>query len=75
MPVTVMDANEYELETDINVVQTKIYLYIWGGQHTIHCTDNMLQNCVPKTYVIFLTSVTLIYSIKGMYIYYIQPVQ
>ena len=35
-----------------------------GGEHTIHCTDDVLQNRVPETYVILLTKVTPINSLK-----------
>ena len=24
----------------------------WGGEHTMQYTDNVLQNCMPETYVI-----------------------
>ena len=37
---------------------------IWGGEHTIECTDDVLWNCVLETHIIFLTSVTPINSIK-----------
>ena len=37
----------------------------WGGEHnTIQYTDDALQNCTLETYVILLTSVTSIDSIK-----------
>ena len=36
----------------------------WGGEHTIQCTDDVLQNCAPETCIILLTSVTPINSIK-----------
>ena len=36
----------------------------WGGEHTIQCTEDMLQNCTPECYVILLTGVTPINSIK-----------
>ena len=39
----------------------------WGGEHTIQCTDNVLQNCTPKTYLILLTKLTPINSIKKQY--------
>ena len=35
----------------------------WGGKHTIQYADDVLQNCVVKTYIILLTNVTLINSI------------
>ena len=31
----------------------------WGGEHTIQCTEDVLQNCRPETYIL-LTNVTLI---------------
>ena len=37
---------------------------IWGGEHTIQYTDDVLQNCTPETYIILLTNVTSVYSIK-----------
>ena len=36
----------------------------WGGDHTIQCTDGVLQNCTAETYIILLTQVTPINSIK-----------
>ena len=30
----------------------------WGGEHTIKYTDNILQNCIPETYIILLTNAT-----------------
>ena len=36
----------------------------WGGEYTIQRTDDVLQNCTPETYVILLTNVTSINSIK-----------
>ena len=35
-----------------------------GGEHTIQYTDDVLQNCTPKTYIILLASVTPMKSIK-----------
>ena len=35
----------------------------WGGEHTIQFIDDVLQNCTPETYIIFLTNVTPINSI------------
>ena len=29
-----------------------------GGKHTIQCTDDVLCNCTPGTYIILLTNVT-----------------
>ena len=34
-----------------------------GGEHTIQCTDDVLYNRTPETYVIVLTSVTPVNSI------------
>ena len=36
----------------------------WGGEHTVQHTDDVLQKCIPETYVILLTLVTPIHSIK-----------
>ena len=36
----------------------------WGGEHTIHYINDLLQNCTPETYVILLTNVTPISSMK-----------
>ena len=36
----------------------------WGGEHTIQCTDDVLQNCIPESYMILFTNVTPINSIK-----------
>ena len=36
----------------------------WGGEHTIQYIDDPLQNCTPETYVVLLTNVTPINSIK-----------
>ena len=36
----------------------------WGGEHIIQYTDDVLYNCTPETYVILLTNVTPINSIK-----------
>ena len=41
----------------------------WGGEHTIHYINDLLQNCTPETYVILLTNVTLINSIKEKHIF------
>ena len=35
-----------------------------GGEHTIQYTDDVLQNCTFETYIISLTNVTTINSIK-----------
>ena len=37
--------------------------FTWGGEHTIQCTDDALQNGTPETYIILLTNVNLINSI------------
>ena len=37
----------------------------WGVEHTIQCTDDVLLNYAPETYVILLTSFTPINSIKS----------
>lgn len=29
---------------------------IWGGEHPIQYTDNVLYNCTPETYMILLTN-------------------
>ena len=34
----------------------------WGGEHTIQYKDDVLQNCVPETYII-LANVTPVNSI------------
>ena len=36
----------------------------WGGEHTVQCTENVLQNCTPETYIISLINVTPINLIK-----------
>ena len=36
----------------------------WCGKYTIRYTDDVLQNCTPETYIILLTNVTPINSIK-----------
>ena len=38
--------------------------WIWSGEYTIQYTDDVLQNCIPETYIILLINVTLINSIK-----------
>ena len=38
---------------------------IWGGEHTIQYTDDVLQKCTPETYMILLTNVTPINSITS----------
>ena len=32
--------------------------FTWGGEHTILCTDDVLQNCTLATYMILLANVT-----------------
>ena len=36
----------------------------WSDEHTIQYTDDVLQNCTPETYIISLTNVTSINSIR-----------
>ena len=36
----------------------------WGGEHTIQYADDVSQNCTLETYMILLTDVTPINSIK-----------
>ena len=36
----------------------------WGDEHKIQYRDAVLQNCTPETYIILLTDVTPINSIK-----------
>ena len=36
----------------------------WGGEHTIQYTVDVLQNCIPETYIILLINVTSISSMK-----------
>ena len=36
-----------------------------GGEHTMQYTDEVLQNCTPETYVILLTNVIPMNSIKS----------
>ena len=40
--------------------------FTWDGEHTIHYTDDVLYNCTPETYIILLTNVTPINSIKPL---------
>ena len=35
-----------------------------GGEHPLHYTDDVLQDCTLETYIILLTNVTLINLIK-----------
>ena len=37
----------------------------WDSKHTIQYTGDVLQNCIPDTYIILLTNVTPINSIKN----------
>ena len=42
---------------------------IWGCEHTVQCTDDVLWNCAPEIYIILLTSVTPINLIlKDVYL-------
>ena len=36
----------------------------WGVEHTIQYTDDVLQDYTPENYIILLTNVTLVSSIK-----------
>ena len=36
----------------------------WSGEHTVQYTNDVLQNCEPETYIVSLTNITLINSIK-----------
>ena len=36
----------------------------WGGEHTIQCTGDALENYTPEAYIILLTNVTSVNSIK-----------
>ena len=36
----------------------------WGGEHTVQYTDDMVQNLTQETYLILLTDVTPVNSIK-----------
>ena len=36
----------------------------WGGKHVMQYTDDVLQNYIPATYIILLTNVFPINSIK-----------
>ena len=31
---------------------------IEGGEHIVHCTDDVLYNCTPENYIILLSNVT-----------------
>lgn len=35
-----------------------------GGKHTMHYSDNILQNCTFETYIILLTNVSSINKIN-----------
>ena len=35
-----------------------------GREHTIQYTDDVLQNCTPETYIVLLSNVTPVNSIK-----------
>ena len=36
-----------------------------SGKHTILCTNDVLQNCTPETYIIILTNVTTVNAVKN----------
>ena len=38
---------------------------IWGAEYTVQHTDDILQNCIPENYIILLTNVIPINSIKN----------
>lgn len=40
----------------------------WGGELTIQRADDALQNCVPETRIILLSSITQINAIKGKFL-------
>ena len=48
----------------INVMEGDL---TWGGEHTVHYTDDVVQNCTPETYVILSAKVTPINSIMNNY--------
>ena len=35
----------------------------WGGEYTIQYADDIVQNCIPETYIMSLVNVTPINSI------------
>ena len=37
----------------------------WGGEYTMQYTVDVLQNCTPEIYIILLTNITRIHSIKS----------
>ena len=37
----------------------------WGSEHTIQYTDNVLQNCIPETYITFIMSPQYIQLKRG----------
>ena len=37
----------------------------WGGEHTVQCTDDVLQDCAPEACIILLTCVTPVNLIKS----------
>ena len=39
----------------------------WAGEHTVQYTFDVLQNCTHETYIILLTNVNPINSIKNKY--------
>ena len=42
--------------------------FTWGGEPTIQYTDDVLYNCTPETYIVLLTKVTPINSIKNLFL-------
>ena len=36
-----------------------------GGEHTVQYTDDILQNCTSEMYIVLLTNVTQLNSIKN----------
>ena len=36
----------------------------WGGEHTVQCTVDVLENCTPETSINLLTNVILINSVR-----------
>ena len=47
----------------------------WGSECIIKCTDEVLQNCTPETYVMLLTNITPINSVKILLRIKTQPPQ
>ena len=38
----------------------------WGGEHIVQYTDDVLLNCTPEAFIILLTNVTPINSMKNI---------